>query len=63
MKRAHHHGVILRALGDSIAFCPPLIIKESEIDLMFEKFTLALDDTFTMVRERGLVEMTPALAK
>jgi 4-aminobutyrate--pyruvate transaminase len=63
MKRAHHHGVILRALGDSIAFCPPLIIKESEIDLMFEKFTLALDDTFAMVRERGLVEMTPALAR
>jgi 4-aminobutyrate--pyruvate transaminase len=63
MKRAHHHGVILRALGDSIAFCPPLIIKEPELDLMFEKFTLALDDTLTMVRERGLVEMTPALVR
>jgi 4-aminobutyrate--pyruvate transaminase len=64
-QRAHHHGVILRALGDSIAFCPPLIINESEIDLMFERFALALDDTFAMVRERGLVEcaLTPALAK
>ncbi len=47
--------MILRHLGDSIAFCPPLIINEAEIDLMFERFALALDDTFAMVRERGLV--------
>jgi 4-aminobutyrate--pyruvate transaminase len=65
IKRGHHHGVILRALSDSIAFCPPLIINEAEIDLMFERFALALDDTFAMVRERGLVEgaLVPALAK
>ncbi len=65
IKRAHQHGVILRALGDSIAFCPPLIINEKEIDLMFERFAAALDDTFAMVRERGLVEsgLVPALAK
>jgi 4-aminobutyrate--pyruvate transaminase len=64
-KRAQHHGLILRALGDSIAFCPPLIINEAEIDLMFERFALALDDTFAMVRERGLIEsaLVPALAK
>ncbi|HTB19867.1 MAG TPA: aspartate aminotransferase family protein [Bryobacteraceae bacterium] len=63
--RAHHHGLILRALGDSIAFCPPLIINEQEIDLMFQKFALALEDTCAMVRERGLVEsaLVPALAK
>lgn len=53
--RAHHHGVIIRALGDSIAFCPPLIINESEIDLMFERFERALADTLEMVRERGLI--------
>jgi len=65
IKRAHEHGVILRALGDSIAFCPPLIIKEAEIDLMFGRFALALDDTFAMVRERGLFQsaLVPALAK
>jgi 4-aminobutyrate---pyruvate transaminase len=54
-QRAHHHGVILRALGDSIAFCPPLIITEAEIDLMIDLFALALDDTLDMVRERGLI--------
>jgi 4-aminobutyrate--pyruvate transaminase len=53
--RAHHHGVIIRALGDSIAFCPPLIITESEIDLMLERFERALADTLDMVRERGLI--------
>jgi 4-aminobutyrate---pyruvate transaminase len=65
VKRGHHHGIILRAMGDSIAFCPPLIINEAEIDLMLGRFALALDDTFAMVRERGLVEggLVPALAK
>jgi 4-aminobutyrate---pyruvate transaminase len=64
-KRGHHHGLILRALGDSIAFCPPLIINEAEIDLMLGRFALALDDTFAMVRERGLMQggLVPALAK
>jgi len=51
--RAHHHGVIIRALGDSIAFCPPLIINESEIDLMFQRFEAALADTLDMVKKRG----------
>jgi len=54
VKRAQHHGLILRALGDTIAFCPPLIIQPAEIDLMFERFALALQDTLEMVRERGL---------
>jgi 4-aminobutyrate--pyruvate transaminase len=53
-KRAHHHGLIIRPLGDTIAFCPPLIISEEEIDLMFERFSLALDDTLAMVREKRL---------
>jgi 4-aminobutyrate--pyruvate transaminase len=64
-ERAHHHGVILRPLSDSIAFCPPLIITEAEIDIMLERFALALDDTFVMARERGLIKggLVPALAK
>jgi 4-aminobutyrate---pyruvate transaminase len=65
VKRGHHHGVILRPLGDSIAFCPPLIITEKEIDLMLMRFALALEDTLAMVRERGLLAagLMPALAK
>jgi 4-aminobutyrate--pyruvate transaminase len=49
-KRAHHHGLIIRALGDTIAFCPPLIIKETEIDTMFERFSLALADSWAAVQ-------------
>ncbi|MBV9506477.1 MAG: aspartate aminotransferase family protein [Acidobacteriia bacterium] len=52
--RGQHHGIILRAIGNVIAFCPPLIIQESEIDLMFDRFALALEDTLAMVRERKL---------
>jgi 4-aminobutyrate--pyruvate transaminase len=65
IKRAHHHGVILRALGDTIGFCPPLIVNEVEIDLLIERFALALDDTVAMLRARGLIESAPvpALAK
>jgi 4-aminobutyrate--pyruvate transaminase len=40
-------------MGDSIAFCPPLIITEDEIGLMFDRFERALEDTLAMVRERG----------
>ncbi|HLJ64215.1 MAG TPA: aminotransferase class III-fold pyridoxal phosphate-dependent enzyme, partial [Stellaceae bacterium] len=36
------HGLILRNLGDTLALCPPLIIKEAEIDEMFDRLGLAL---------------------
>jgi 4-aminobutyrate---pyruvate transaminase len=40
--------------GDIIAFCPPLIVQEGEIDEMLAGFGKALDDTAAMVREKGL---------
>lgn len=44
--RAAHHGLIVRPLrNDTIAFCPPLIIDEGQIDDMFDAFERALDDT------------------
>jgi len=39
---AHEEGLIIRAIGDIVAFCPPLIIERSEIDEMFERFGRAL---------------------
>jgi|TARA_R110001583_G_scaffold71050_5_gene200509 4-aminobutyrate--pyruvate transaminase len=35
-------GVILRALGDSVAICPPLIITDPQIDAMFDGVEAAL---------------------
>ena len=55
VRRAQEHGVILRSMpGDIVAFCPPLIITEAEIDEMLAGFGKALDDTWTMVRNKGL---------
>ena len=46
---------ILRNMpGDIVAFCPPLIISEAEIDEMMAGFGKALDDTWAMVKEKGL---------
>ncbi|MEE8515687.1 MAG: aspartate aminotransferase family protein [Alphaproteobacteria bacterium] len=51
--RAQAHGLILRALGNTVAFSPPLIISEAEIDELLAKFALALDDTEAMVAKQG----------
>ena len=48
-------GVILRSMpGEIVAFCPPLIVSEAEIDEMLAGFGKALDDTWAMVKEKGL---------
>jgi adenosylmethionine-8-amino-7-oxononanoate aminotransferase len=40
--------------GDIVAFSPPLIISEVEIDEMMGGFGRALDDTWAMVKDKGL---------
>jgi 4-aminobutyrate--pyruvate transaminase len=56
VRRAQQHGVILRNMpGDIVAFCPPLIATDSEVDEMLGGFGKALDDTWAMVKERSLV--------
>ncbi|MDX9663691.1 aminotransferase [Pseudomonas sp. P5_152] len=41
---AQEHGVIVRAIGNAIALCPPLIIDEALIDQLFDGLARALDD-------------------
>ena len=56
-KRAEAHGLICRGLfGDRVALCPPLIITEAQTAEMLRRFTAALDDTYAMVRDRGLLK-------
>ena len=43
--RAQQHGMITRAMGDSIAFCPPLISSKEDIQLVLDIFSRSLDDT------------------
>ena len=38
----HEEGLIIRNIGDVIAFCPPLIITEAQIEDMFGRFGRAL---------------------
>jgi 4-aminobutyrate--pyruvate transaminase len=47
-------GVISRSMGDSLSFCPPLIITEDEINEMFDIVETALDQTEAWVRKENL---------
>ncbi|MBE7158885.1 MAG: aminotransferase class III-fold pyridoxal phosphate-dependent enzyme, partial [Rhodospirillales bacterium] len=43
---ARKHGLITRFVGDRIAFSPPLIVTEAEIDLAVARIRAALDDAW-----------------
>jgi 4-aminobutyrate--pyruvate transaminase len=47
------NGLIIRAVGDTLAFCPPLIINEVEIAELIASFSKGLDQTWTWVKEEG----------
>ncbi|PCJ23958.1 MAG: aspartate aminotransferase family protein [SAR86 cluster bacterium] len=50
------NGLLLRAVaGSSVAFCPPLIITEQQIDEMIEKFSLALEATLDFTKQENLL--------
>ena len=55
VKEILDHGVILRAIGDTIAFCPPMVIAEEEIDAMFENIETALDAAMHWAKGEGLL--------
>jgi 4-aminobutyrate--pyruvate transaminase len=46
------NGVILRALGDTIAFSPPLIIDQEQIHQIFSRFSRSLDETLSWSRSQ-----------
>lgn len=53
---AQEEGVILRAMGgDRVAFCPPLVISEAEIDEMFDRYERALGKTLDWVKAEGVL--------
>ncbi|MCX8253087.1 putative aminotransferase y4uB [Beijerinckiaceae bacterium RH AL1] len=52
--RAHGHGLIVRAIGDTIALCPPLIVSEADVRDIVERLSATLNDVTDWVRERGL---------
>jgi 4-aminobutyrate--pyruvate transaminase len=51
---ALEEGVILRNILDSVAICPPLVIKEDELGALFDRLEKALDRTEAWVAKEGL---------
>ena len=49
------HGVICRAIGDSLAFCPPMVISDEDLDAIFEPVEMALDATLAWAKSEDLV--------
>jgi 4-aminobutyrate--pyruvate transaminase len=43
-QRCQAHGLILRAIGDTIAICPPLIVDEKQISTIVDTLGRALDE-------------------
>jgi 4-aminobutyrate--pyruvate transaminase len=52
-EHALKEGWITRALGDTIAFCPPLIINAEEIDVLTDMVRATLDATYRAVSSRA----------
>jgi 4-aminobutyrate--pyruvate transaminase len=54
-KAAEKQGLIIRALGgDIVAFCPPLIVKEADIDDIFDRTEKTLDEVEAWISKEGL---------
>jgi len=49
------HGVILRAAGDTIVFCPPMVITPAEVEELFAPIESCLDTTLHWARAEGLM--------
>jgi 4-aminobutyrate--pyruvate transaminase len=52
--RAQANGLIVRAIGDVLAICPPLIISEEEITMLFDRLEKALDEADAQITKDGL---------
>ena len=51
--RVMEAGLVTRPIGNSVAFCPPLIITDAEVNEMFDRFGIALDQTLEFARAEG----------
>lgn len=53
-RRAHDYGLIIRAIGDTIAFCPPLISTQADIDQILSAFEHTLKGATLWAEAQGL---------
>ena len=52
---SQQEGLILRAMGDSLALCPPLVITSAELDELFDILERGLERTQGELKQRGLL--------
>jgi len=57
VERSQAHGALVRNLMDTVAFSPPLVITEEQIDALLDRFGKALDETATWVAQEGLASV------
>ncbi len=55
MAVCQEHGLIVRAIGDVIALCPPFIVTTDQIDEIFERLQRGLDDTLAWAQRERLL--------
>jgi 4-aminobutyrate---pyruvate transaminase len=55
MQFCQEHGLIVRAIGDVIALCPPFIVTPSDVDEIFTKLSRGLDDTLAWAQRDKLL--------
>ena len=54
LARAKANGLIVRAIGDVIALCPPLICTDDDIDEIFALYAKSIDETLDWVTREGV---------
>jgi 4-aminobutyrate--pyruvate transaminase len=55
MAFCQQHGLIVRAIGDSVAICPPYIVTAEQVEDIFTLFEHGLNDTLDWVRKEGMI--------
>jgi 4-aminobutyrate---pyruvate transaminase len=55
MQLCQQRGLIVRAIGDTIALCPPFVVTEGDIDDIFGRLRRGLDDTLAWAKKEKLV--------
>ena len=49
------HGLIVRAIGDAVAVCPPYIVTEEQVEEIFTLFERGLNDTLDWAHKEGVI--------
>jgi 4-aminobutyrate--pyruvate transaminase len=55
MQLCQERGLIVRAIGDVIAMCPPFVVTEEHVDEIFTGLARGLDDTLEWARSEKLL--------